>query len=154
MGKPQVGDYALVQPTPTANITPAPLTITALTNTKSYDGTITAAASPTVSGLQGSDTLTGLSEVYSDANAGSGKTLNVVPGYNLVATLTGSVTPNALAIDSSGNLYAVNGHNSVNVYPPGARLRVSPLPGWKLPMPWHLTLAARSTLPMIPAPAE
>ncbi len=58
-------------------ITPAPLTITATTNTKTFDGTATAAASPTVSGLLGTDTVTGLTEVYSDPNVGSGKTLSV-----------------------------------------------------------------------------
>ena len=44
----QAGDYTLTQPTTTANITPAPLTVTAVTNTKVYDGTTTAAAIPTV----------------------------------------------------------------------------------------------------------
>ena len=53
--------------TTTANITPAPLTFTAVTNTKVYDGTTSAAAIPTVSGLKGSDTVTNLTETYATA---------------------------------------------------------------------------------------
>src|SRR5262249_37188659 len=56
------GNYVLQNTTAatTANITPAPLTITATTNTKTYDGTAGAGATPTVAGLLGSDTVTGL----------------------------------------------------------------------------------------------
>ena len=61
----------------TQTVTPAALTITAAANTKTYDATITAAALPTVAGLQNSDTVTGLSETYDNANAGTGKTLTV-----------------------------------------------------------------------------
>ena len=61
----------------TGTITRATLTITATSNTKTYDSTTTAAAIPTVSGLQGNDTATGLAEVYSDGNAGINKMLNV-----------------------------------------------------------------------------
>jgi uncharacterized protein YfiM (DUF2279 family) len=72
------GNYTLTQPADlTANITAATLTITATANIKVYDGTISAAAVPTVSGLQGSDTVTGLAETYDTQNAGTGKTLNV-----------------------------------------------------------------------------
>ena len=53
------------------------LTLTAQTNTKTYDGTISAAAIPTVAGLQPGDTVTGKAETYDNANAGSGKTLSV-----------------------------------------------------------------------------
>ena len=58
-------------------VTPAPLTIMAVTNTKTYDSTTSAAAIPTVSGLKGNDTVTGLAEVYADRNAGSSKALSV-----------------------------------------------------------------------------
>jgi hypothetical protein len=61
----------------TGVINKAALTITAATNTKTYDGTTSAAATPTVTGLQTGDTASGLSEVYADKNAGSGKTLSV-----------------------------------------------------------------------------
>jgi hypothetical protein len=61
-------------------INQAPLTITAASNTKSYDATNTAAAIPTISvstPLRGSDTVTGLAETYDTPNAGTGKTLSV-----------------------------------------------------------------------------
>ena len=61
----------------TGVISPAAMTITATPNTKLYDGTTSAAAVPTVSGLQGSDTVTGLAEVYDTKDAGIGKTLSV-----------------------------------------------------------------------------
>ncbi len=61
----------------TGVINPASLTITAATNTKVYDATTSASAIPTVSGLQGMDTVTGQAEVYDNKNAGTGKTLSV-----------------------------------------------------------------------------
>ena len=66
----------------TANITKRGLTITALTNTKVYDGTTSAAAVPTYSGLQTGDGVTGASETYDNKNAGTGKTLSVA-GYTV-----------------------------------------------------------------------
>jgi hypothetical protein len=71
------GNYTLVSPTTTASITAASLTITAVAESKTYDGTATSLATPTVAGLQGSDTVTGLVQTFDDANAGTGKTLNV-----------------------------------------------------------------------------
>ncbi|MBO9537056.1 YDG domain-containing protein [Herbaspirillum sp.] len=64
-------------------ITPAALTLTAGSNSKVYDGTLSAAATPTATGLQGSDTVTGLSESYIDPNVGAGKTLSVNSGYQV-----------------------------------------------------------------------
>ena len=68
----------------TGVISKAALTIAAVTNTKTYDGNISAAAVPTVSGLQTgvsgvqtADSVTGLAETYNTANAGTGKTLSV-----------------------------------------------------------------------------
>ncbi len=63
--------------TGTLVIAQAPLTIAAAANTRTYDGTANAAAVPTVTGLQGFDTVTGLAETYDTKNAGTGKTLTV-----------------------------------------------------------------------------
>jgi hypothetical protein len=63
--------------TGTLVINPAPLTITAAANTKTYDGTTSAAANPTVMGLQGFDSVTSLAETYDTSNVGTGKTLSV-----------------------------------------------------------------------------
>jgi len=63
--------------TGTLVINPAPLTITAAANTKIYDGNTSAVSIPTVTGLQGFDTVVNLAETYDTQNAGTGKTLNV-----------------------------------------------------------------------------
>jgi filamentous hemagglutinin family protein len=60
----------------TADITPAPLTLQASTNTKIYDGTTSASAIPVITSgtVMSGDTII-MSEVYADKHAGSGKTL-------------------------------------------------------------------------------
>jgi hypothetical protein len=63
--------------TGTFTITPAPLKIAAVTNTKIYDSTTSAAGVPNVTGLKLSDTVTGLAETYDTKNVGTGKTLSV-----------------------------------------------------------------------------
>src|SRR5205807_1586004 len=61
----------------TGVITAKALTITAQTNTKTYDSTTSAAAVPVVTGLAGTDTVTGKAETYDTKNVGTGKTLAV-----------------------------------------------------------------------------
>ena len=61
----------------TSTIDPATLTITAAANSRPYDGTTAAAAAPTVTGLISGDSVTGLTEEYTNRNAGTGKTLTV-----------------------------------------------------------------------------
>jgi hypothetical protein len=61
----------------TFTIGQAPLTITAASNSKIFNGGVNAAAAPVVAGLQGSDTATGLAEIYATASVGAGKTLAV-----------------------------------------------------------------------------
>jgi hypothetical protein len=63
-------------------INQAALTLTAQTDTKTYDGGMSSATVPTVSGLQTGDTVSGLAQRYADKNAGSGKTLSV-SGYTV-----------------------------------------------------------------------
>jgi hypothetical protein len=110
------GNYNDASATVSDWIDKATLTITASTNTKTYDATNSAAAVPSVSvGLQGSDSVSGLVEVYSDANAGTGKTLHVSAyvvndgngGNNYAVTLvddhTGVINPHALTITATTN---------------------------------------------------
>src|SRR5437763_5762045 len=59
---------------------PISLSISAVSDTKTYDSTTSSAGLPTTSGLQGSDTVTGLSQAFDSANAGS-RTLPVNGGY-------------------------------------------------------------------------
>ena len=99
----------------TGAVTPAALTLTALSNTKRYDATTSAAAVPAILGLKGSDTVTGLTEKYSDINTGTGKALSVAnftindgnSGNNYtvtkVADATGAIAPALLTITAAAN---------------------------------------------------
>jgi hypothetical protein len=77
-------NYAVSFANGSLSVTPAPLTVTAVTNTKSFDGNVQAQAVPVVSGLKGADAVTNLSEAYADANPGTGKNLSVQSGYQIV----------------------------------------------------------------------
>ncbi len=110
-------------------VTAAPLTISALTNTKTYDSTTTASATPTVAGLKGADTVTGLAELYADANAGSSKTLSVSAytindgnsGNNYAVTTvsntTGLINKAALTITARPNTKIFDGTTTSQVTP-------------------------------------
>jgi hypothetical protein len=103
------GNYTLTQPSDlAADITAATLTFTATTNAKTYDGSTSAAATPTVSGLQGSDTVTGLAETYDTRNVGTGKTLSVsayaVNDGNNGANYTVSTAASAAGVISKATL--------------------------------------------------
>ncbi|MDF2873550.1 MAG: filamentous hemagglutinin N-terminal protein [Sporomusa sp.] len=101
------GNYQLASTSLSGNIgkiDKAALTITAAANTKTYDGTTTAAATPTYSGLQTGDSLTGLAEAYTDKNAGSGKTLQVSGGYTLTDGNNGGNYTVTLVENTSGKI--------------------------------------------------
>jgi hypothetical protein len=103
------GDYVLVNPTGlTASITPAPLDVTALANTKVYNGQVGALAIPVISGLKGNDTALA-SETYVTASVGTGKTLTPSVtisdgngGANYAVTLTANDNGIILALIPSG----------------------------------------------------
>ncbi|NTU68763.1 MAG: hypothetical protein HGB02_07785, partial [Chlorobiaceae bacterium] len=69
----------------TANITPATLTLTAVSDTKSYDGGTSSIGVVSYSGLQSGDTLNGLTQSYQSKNVlgTNGSTLLVNSGYSL-----------------------------------------------------------------------
>jgi filamentous hemagglutinin family protein len=62
------------------NITPAPLTLAAVTDTKTYDATATSTKAVLKTGLKGSDTVTGLTQAFDSKNAGA-RTLAINQGY-------------------------------------------------------------------------
>lgn len=80
-GKPVYGHDGIVSFM--GDITKAPLTITALANSKVYDGNTSAATMPRVDGLIGEDKIIGLRQAYTDSNVGLGKTLFVQPSYQI-----------------------------------------------------------------------
>ncbi|MEQ1762737.1 MAG: MBG domain-containing protein [Pyrinomonadaceae bacterium] len=105
------------------------LIITAVTNSKTYDGDTDAAAIPTVSGLQFSDSVTGLTEVYDNRNAGNGKTLSVATytvndgngGNNYTVTTvddqTGVIIPATLTLTALANSRVYNGLTNAAAIP-------------------------------------
>jgi filamentous hemagglutinin family protein len=106
------GNYTLTGGTINAEITKAGLTIMAVSNTKTFDETTMAAATPTVSGLQSGDTVSGLMESYDTASVGTAKTLSVT-GYTIddgngghnytvgIHDATGSIEPALISLDST-----------------------------------------------------
>lgn len=111
----QVFGYDVVgSTTATGTITPALLTITATTDTKSYDGTTSALPTPTVTGLQTGDGISGLSETFLSPHVmgPNGSTLAVNPGFTVndgnggnnytvvVNTAPGTITAAALTISA------------------------------------------------------
>jgi hypothetical protein len=114
---------------------PAVLTITANTNSKTYDASTTASAVPTASGLLGSDTVSGLSEAYANQNAGTGKTLIVNSGFvvndsnsggnytvNLVNSNTGVITPAVLTLTAVTNSKTYDANTGASAVPTASGL--------------------------------
>ena len=110
----------------------ATLTITAAANTKTYDGTTGASATPTVSGLQGNDSVSGLAESYDTKNAGTGKTLSVsaytvndgnngnnyiVNTVNTLTSTAGVINRATLTITAAANTKTYDGTTSASAAP-------------------------------------
>jgi hypothetical protein len=100
------GNYTATQQTGlTANITARAITVTAATNSKTYDGTTSAAAIPTITSTGDTANFT---EAYSTKDAGSGNKTLVPSGtvsdgnsgnnyaYTPVNLTTGTITAKAL----------------------------------------------------------
>jgi hypothetical protein len=82
-----VGDdaykYEIVGASGTATISPVNLTISAVTDSRPYNGTTSSTGAPDVTGLQGlTDSVTGLTQSFDAKNAGA-RTLSVDPGYTV-----------------------------------------------------------------------
>jgi hypothetical protein len=109
------GDYTVSQPSGlTASISKAPLDISAVSDSKTYDGTTTSTGTPTLGTgqLQGTDSVTGLSQSFTskDVKGAGGSTLQVDAGYTIhdgnnggnynvtTHTATGTITKASLDI--------------------------------------------------------
>ena len=123
------GNYVNASGTVNDSIGQAGLTITAATNTKTYDGTTVAGAMPTVNGLQGGDSVSGLVETCSDVNAGTGKTLYATDytvndsngGSNylvtFVANTTGEIVARAITVTAASSTKTYDGSTSTTATP-------------------------------------
>jgi len=105
------GNYAITFLNATGTITPAQLTITEVSGNKVFDGTTGSSVSAQVSGLKGSDSVSGLAESFASANAGS-QAMALGPlmvndgngGANYTLTVvnaTGTITPAQLTITAN-----------------------------------------------------
>ena len=99
----------------TQTVSAAPLTIAAATFSKTYDASVGASATPIVTGLQNSDSVTGLAEAFTSKDvAGTYRSTLVVTAYlvddgnngnnYMVATqsATGTITPAPLTVSATG----------------------------------------------------
>jgi hypothetical protein len=110
-------NYSVTTHTAAGTINKAPLTITAVTFTKTYDGNTSATgAMPSVSGLQDVDTVTGLSERYTNPNAGTGKTLTVNAGYAINDGNGGNNYTVSLGDNTTGVINKANATTQVTPY--------------------------------------
>jgi hypothetical protein len=76
-------NYTVVTVTHTGTITPAPLTIAAVTDSKQYDGTTSSNQSPTGIGLLGTDTVTGTQAFQSKNVLGDNNSVLYVISYTV-----------------------------------------------------------------------
>jgi hypothetical protein len=103
-------------------ITPAPLTITATSDTRVYDGTTSSSQVPTLGTLFGGDTVTGLAQAFAskDVLGAGGSTLNVTAytvndgdgGKDYTVTTqsaTGTITPAPLTITANNGMMSFGG---------------------------------------------
>ena len=122
------GNYSLTQPTRQADITTKPITVTAVTNTKVYDGTTSAAATPTNSGLAAGDS-SNFTESYTTKHVGIGNKTLVPAGvvndgnngdnysYTYTDFTTGSITTLPITITAVTNTKVYDGTTSAAATP-------------------------------------
>jgi len=94
-------------------ISPRPLTLAAVSDSKTYDGGTASSASPTATGLVGGDTISNFGEHY-DARSAGPRTLSINAGYVIsdgdgggnytvsLSTAAGSITPKLLNASLTG----------------------------------------------------
>ena len=120
------GDYTLAGGSGAVTVTPEAITITAATNSKTYDSSTSASAAPTVtSGTLYDAGGSTLAESYTTANAGTGLTLTPtasipdVSNYTvtLASTNTGVITPEAITITAATNSKTYDSTTSASATP-------------------------------------
>ena len=113
----------------TGSITPKAITITAATSSKGYDGTTSAAATPTITSgnLAGGD-APAFTESFASKNAGTGRTLAAAGSVNdansgknyavtFVANTTGTITPRAITVTAITSSKGYDGTTSSSATP-------------------------------------
>src|ERR1019366_4998796 len=98
------------------------LTVTAATDTKTYNGTISSTGAPTITlgALQTGDTTTAFSQTFDTRNAGTAKTLTAAGvvtdsngganySYTFVTNTTGVINKEALTVTAATDTKTYNG---------------------------------------------
>ena len=115
-------DYTVTTQGATGTITPAPLAMTATSDTKVYDATTSSGKTPAYGTLYGGDTVTGLAQAFArkDVLGAGGSTLNVTAytvndgdgGKDYAVTTqgaTGTITPATLIITATSDTKVYDG---------------------------------------------
>ena len=124
-------DYTITLESAAGTITPAALTISAVSDSKTYDGTTNDGAMPTVTGaLYGSDSVTGLVQAFQSKDVlGTGSSTLVVTGYTVnngnggddyaiaLQSAAGTITPAALTISAVSDSKTYDGTTSDDATP-------------------------------------
>jgi hypothetical protein len=113
-------NYMVATVTAPGTITPAPLTLSAVTDTKVYDGGVSSSATPTSEGLLGDDSISNLTQVFDSKNVGTERILSVAPNYVIsdgaggnnyqaptLNTALGAITPKPLTVTLEGTVQKV-----------------------------------------------
>ena len=124
-------NYTVALHTATGTISTADLDINAVTDTKVYDGTTSSAGIPTVSGLQGTDTVTDKAQAFQSKNVlGAGLSTLQVTTYTvnddnfgnnysvIVHTAAGTISARPLTITATNNLTKVFDGTTASVVAP------------------------------------
>ena len=117
-------DYTITPVTAAGTINTLALTVTAVTNTKTYDGTTSAAGIPTFAPPLGTGDTAAFTEAYSDRKAGVGNKTLIPSGsvndgngganytYTYVNFTTGTINPLALTVTAVTNTKTYDGNTS------------------------------------------
>jgi hypothetical protein len=121
-------NYTMTGGTHTGTINQANLSLSAVTDSRTYNALTSSGGLVNIAGLQGTDTITGLSQSFDSKNAGA-RTLTVDAGftvndgnsglnYNTVLnTAAGSITQRAITVTSSPDSKTYDGNISSAVTP-------------------------------------
>jgi len=121
IGGTDAGNYSLTQPTTTANITARAITVKAINNSKSYDGTTASAGAPSIiSGSLATGDTVAWTQAFDTKNIGTNKTLtpagavsdgNAGDNYTVTFTTvgTGTITTRAITVTAIASTKAYDG---------------------------------------------
>jgi filamentous hemagglutinin family protein len=157
MSTGKASNYSFSYQATTSSVDKAKLSISASSNTKTFDGNSASASRPVVAGLLGSDTVSGLLQAYADSSAGQGKTLTVLPGYTLADQNSGNNYTLTLLDDNTGVINAIPVVVTAPVppppiaRPPAPPLNVAPVAALAPPL---APVAATAPAPAVVAAAE